>query len=423
MILKASQRGGPRQLAAHLLNERDNDHIAVQEVRGFVADDLHGAMTETVAIARGTNCRQPVFSLSLSPPKEAQASAADFMAAADRAEALLGLTGQPRALVIHEKEGRRHAHVVWSRIDAQSMKAVNLPFFKTRLKGLSKELYLEHGWTLPEGHRENGWKNPLNFTLAEWQQAKRLDLDPREIKQVFQDAWAHSDSLAGFRNALEERGYYLAKGDRRGFVATGLSGDVLSVARWTGVRTKEMSQRLGTGDDLPPLAEVQTNLRKAVTRKLREHLTADRQDKQAQLQPLKDELRTLVMNQRVERARLAARQQQRWSAETRERAGRFRSGVGVVLDVVSLRMFRLRKQNEQEAYAAFVRDRTQRQQLYDAQIKDREPLQAQVAAIQLRHREERQSLAIRISSVLRLQRDGHAPTRQLARDHQPKLER
>src|SRR5690349_11519479 len=104
MILKGSQRGGPRQLAAHLLNLLDNDHVAVQEVRGFVSPDLTGAMAETVAIAKGTRCRQPIFSLSLNPPKDAKASIADLIAAADRAETVLGLGGQPRAIVVHEKE-------------------------------------------------------------------------------------------------------------------------------------------------------------------------------------------------------------------------------------------------------------------------------------------------------------------------------
>jgi hypothetical protein len=79
------------------------------------------------------------------------------------------------------------------------MKAVNLPHFKNRLTALSKELYLDHGWVLPDGHRENGWRNPLNFTLAEWQQAKRHNLDPREIKQQFRDAWERSDSRSPSR--------------------------------------------------------------------------------------------------------------------------------------------------------------------------------------------------------------------------------
>lgn len=126
------------------------------------------------------------------------------------------------------------------------MKAVNLPFFKIRLNSLSKELFLEHGWTLPDGYRENGWKNPLNFTLAEWQQAKRIDLDPREIKQVFRDAWERSDNLPSFKAALEDRGYFLARGDQRGFVATDIHGEVYSVARMAGVKTKELQSRLGS---------------------------------------------------------------------------------------------------------------------------------------------------------------------------------
>jgi hypothetical protein len=51
------------------------------------------------------------------------ASELDFELAADEVERVLGLEGQPRAIVFHEKEGRRHAHVVWSRIDARAMRA------------------------------------------------------------------------------------------------------------------------------------------------------------------------------------------------------------------------------------------------------------------------------------------------------------
>ena len=101
----------------------------------------------------------------------------------------------------------------------RTRRAINLPHFKNRLKALSRELYLENGWKLPEGLRRDGGKSPLNFTLAEWQQAKRLGCDPREIKEVFRNAWEKSDSLKALGAALAERGYFLAKGDRRGLVA------------------------------------------------------------------------------------------------------------------------------------------------------------------------------------------------------------
>lgn len=236
MILKGSQRMGASQLADHLMNERDNDHVTLLELRGFVSDNLKGSLSEAYAISKATKCNQFMFSLSLNPPKEHVANEQDFLNAADQAEAKLGLNGQPRAIVIHEKEGRRHAHVVWSRIDGEELKAIHLGLFKNKLRDLSRDLYLDHGWQLPEGLQIHGKKNPLNFTLDEWQQAKRQGVDPREIKQVFRDVWERSDTLKALGNGLEERGYYLAKGDRRGFVAVDVEGNIYSLTKWAGVR-------------------------------------------------------------------------------------------------------------------------------------------------------------------------------------------
>lgn len=305
MILNGSQRGGPRALADHLLNDLDNDHVAVEELRGFAAVDLRGAMAEVDAIAKGTRCTQPVFSLSLNPPRDAAASIDDLRDAADRAEKALGLEGQPRALVIHEKNGRRHAHVAWSRLDAEQMKAVNLPFYKTRLNELSKELYLEHGWVLPDGHKENGWKNPLNFTLAEWQQAKRLDLDPREVKQLFHEAWRQSDGLGAFRNALEEKGYYLAKGDRRGHVAVDIHGEVFAVSRWAGVKAKDARERLGDPEKLPSVDKVQETIRARLSHQLKSFIAEDGRNKREEMKPLAEERRRMVEQQRRERTHMA----------------------------------------------------------------------------------------------------------------------
>ena len=151
MIFKGSQRAGATKLSTHLMNLRDNGHVAVLELRGFVADDLHGALNKPHAISKATQCKQYLFSLSLNPPADHIAIEQDFLDAADRAEEALGLSGQPRAVVIHEKEDRRHAHVVFSRIDGDELKAKNLSHLKNRLRDLSCELYLDHGWELPKG--------------------------------------------------------------------------------------------------------------------------------------------------------------------------------------------------------------------------------------------------------------------------------
>lgn len=125
LILVGNQRGGARDLANHLMKD-ENDHVHVHDLRGFVASDLMGAFKETEMISRGTRCKQFLFSLSLNPPQDARVTVADFEKAIERIEDKLGLSGQPRAIVLHEKEGRRHAHAVWSRIDTSQMKAIQL---------------------------------------------------------------------------------------------------------------------------------------------------------------------------------------------------------------------------------------------------------------------------------------------------------
>lgn len=378
MILKGSQRGGAGQLAAHLLNMIDNDHIELQDVRGFAADDLAGALDEAQAVAKGTNCKQFLFSLSLNPPKDAEVGIEAFTDAAERAGKALGLDGQPMALIVHEKDGRRHAHAVWSRIDADEMKAINLPFFKNRLKDLSKELYLEHGWELPDGHKENGWANPLNFTLAEWQQAKRLSLDPRETKQLFRESWEQSDSGQGFRAALEDRGFWLAKGDRRGFVALDVHGEVYSVSRMTGVKPKELEERLGSPDKLMSVDDTRLDLRQRIDRKVHQFLRDARQELREQQRPLLEEHAAMIAAQRAERERLARLQEERRMRENRERQARIRTGIRGLLDFVIGRAAAIRRINEREALEGVLRDRDQRRGVFDAQMYERRELQDRI---------------------------------------------
>jgi len=140
LILKGSQRGGGQDLAVHLMRTDQNEHVRLHETRGFMSDDLRGAFKEAEAISRATKCRQFLFSLSLSPPEREKVPVDVFEQAIERIEARLGLEGQPRAIVFHEKEGRRHAHCVWSRIDVESMTARPLSYFKRKLVGISREL-------------------------------------------------------------------------------------------------------------------------------------------------------------------------------------------------------------------------------------------------------------------------------------------
>jgi len=139
MILKGSQRAGGRQLAAHLLRADENEHVEVHEIKGFMSDDLPSAFQEVHAVSKGTRAKQYLFSLSLNPPLNEKVPIEVFEAAVEHIEQRLGLDDQPRAIVFHEKEGRRHAHAVWSRIDSTKMKAINLPHYKLKLRDVARE--------------------------------------------------------------------------------------------------------------------------------------------------------------------------------------------------------------------------------------------------------------------------------------------
>ncbi len=373
MILKGNQRAGAKDLALHLMKD-ENDHVDVYELRGFASETLMGALNEVYAISRGTKCRQYLFSLSLNPPLEEEVKTTDFEKAIDQIEGELGLSGQPRAIVYHEKEGRRHAHAVWSRIKVDEMKAVQLSFTHRTLQSISRGLYLEHGWKMPKGLVDGKMRDPRNFTLAEWQQAKRQDKDPRMIKTALQDAWAISDSKAAFEHALSERGFRLARGDRRGFVAVDYEGEVYAVPKWVGVKTKDVRVRLGDEQDLESVADAKFCMAQDMLPVL-DHL---QNENSAALRHAADQFKqrrhVLVEQQRQARRNLKERIEQRRIEETRIRQSHFRTGLKGLWDFLRGEHKRICLQNEQEAKAANARDRKELDTLIFRQLEQRRAL-------------------------------------------------
>ncbi|MCW2308865.1 relaxase/mobilization nuclease domain-containing protein [Rhodobium gokarnense] len=373
MILVGNQRGGGKQLALHLLKE-ENDHVQVHEIRGFVAQDLRGALNEAYAVSRGTRCKQYLFSLSLNPPSSAVVETADFEAAIARIENELGLDGQPRAIVFHEKEGRRHAHAVWSRIKTDDMKAVQLSYTKKTLMGMARELFLEHGWTMPRGLVQSDAGDPRNFSLAEWQQAKRQGKDPRAIKAALQDAWAISDAKTSFIHALEERGYRLAKGDRRSFVALDMHGEVCALPKWIGVRTKAVRQRLSDEDDLPDVAATKAKIAEEMQEAMQRHKGQLLSDLQPYNSQLHKQRRAMVHRHRATRQKLIETIEHRKWQEARIRQSRFRSGLKGLWDWARGETKRIQHRNEREAAACALRDREELDASIFAQLAERRRL-------------------------------------------------
>ena len=378
MILKASERGGGKQLALHLLNDHDNEHVEVHEVRGFVSDDVVGAFKEAYAISKGTKCKNFLFSVSLSPPEHEDVPVSVFENTLERIEARTGLTDQPRVVVFHEKNGRRHAHCVWSRIDADTMTARNLSHYKNKLHDISRDLYHEHNWKMPQGLARGKNNAPRNFNLAEWQQCKRMGKNARDVKAMMQDCWAITDSAVSFKHALAERGLILAKGDRRGHVAVTHESEVLSIARYVGKKAKEVRARLGEPQELPSVKQAKVQVARDMRASFKRHTDEAKMERTIRERATEKQRVAMVSKHRNERQRLKGGQQTRWQEETLQRSARLNSGIRGLWQRVSGQRRKIEHRNEQESYDCLKRDRTQSDMLIRQQLQDRRALQRQI---------------------------------------------
>ena len=268
MIPKGNQRAGGQQLATHLLNAYDNDSVKVVEVRGAIATDLHGAFAEWYAQAKGTRCTKYLYSLSINPDHTQgpfnRGHYDDFIR---RSEDYLGLSGQPRAVVFHVKHGREHCHVVWSRIDTEKMKAVQLSHDHQKLRSVAQEYARDHNIKLPPGMQNDRGKDRYadrdkQEDLGDKQREERTGVSKAQRRREIAEAWHSSDSGRAFIRALEERAYYVARGDDCAYAVVDLYGEVSNLARQIdGVKTKALEARLGDREKLIDVATAQERAR------------------------------------------------------------------------------------------------------------------------------------------------------------------
>ncbi|MHC0054842.1 relaxase/mobilization nuclease domain-containing protein [Actibacterium sp. D379-3] len=409
MILKAKERGNAPQLAKYLMSMRDNEHVELHELRGFVSDDLLEAFQEAEAISKGTKCKNHLFSMSLNPPEGQNVDREAFEQAIDQIERKLDLADHPRALVFHEKEGRRHAHAVWSRIDSETMRAKNMAFYKQKLMDVSRDLYLEHGWDVPKGMIDRPLRNPLNYSRAEWQQAQRAKQDPRLIKAAFQECWRGSDNIDALKNSLEEKGFFLAKGDRRGVVAVDVRGETYALSRWAGVKAKDVRQRMPDTKSLPSVDETKANISSRMTDQLKTYLR-DVDAGYRRLSPVA-EYKRQQMQERHAQERKAETQRiaQREEREMQIRASRLPSGFTGIWSRVTGKFSKLRAENEMEALRAWQRDRAEKDRLVSRQLDERQRLQKAIRKMRDERAQEVAQIRSEIAAYVAMKR-GDVPS-------------
>jgi MobA/VirD2-like, nuclease domain len=236
MIIKGGSRSGPEQLAKHLQRRDTNEMVDVLELQS-PAPDLHEALRDWQTLSEGTRGTKGLYHVNIDPAEEYVMSLEQWARCVEVLEKELGFEGQPRAVVMHQKHGRQHLHVVWARTDIDTMTlrsdSMNYPAHERA----SKALEIEFGHEMVPGkHAKRDRDKQPEFpdaavNHAEWQQAERTGINPAERKDQITALKQASDSPQAFKSALEEQGYILARGDRRDFVLVDQAGEIYSLAR------------------------------------------------------------------------------------------------------------------------------------------------------------------------------------------------
>ncbi|OMI09491.1 hypothetical protein BSN85_16310 [Bradyrhizobium brasilense] len=235
MIVKGQARGRAAQLAAHLLSAEQNESIRLYECRGTLAKDVSGALFELEARGLAGRSKRPLYHASISPEATRPLDERQIAKAVDILEQKLGLHGQPRVVVVHCKKNREHVHVVWSRMDIETGKAVGYSWNYRLHEAAAREMEVAFGHRpLPSsGDRRSKRRRPANRSIEgyEHRQAERSGIRPSAVTSDVTALWRGSRNGADFKRKLEEAGYILARGDRRVFVIIDQSGNVHSLAR------------------------------------------------------------------------------------------------------------------------------------------------------------------------------------------------
>ena len=272
MIIKGGSRGGPSQLARHLQRTDTNERVDILQLDSPTGN-LAAALRDWQLISAGTQGTKGLYHANIDPAATYKMTLEQWMRSVDVLEQELGLTGQPRTVVMHEKHGRQHIHVVWQRTDIDEMKMVPDSFNYVAHERASKALEQEFGHEhVPGKHAKRDREKQPEFpdaeiSHAEWQQAERAGADPRAFKEAIATLYHQSDNGQAFQAALGERGLVLARGDRRDYVLVDQDGQIYSLARQIkGVTAKDLRAFMADVDrESVPTVEQAKALQRAPT--------------------------------------------------------------------------------------------------------------------------------------------------------------
>lgn len=247
MIVNGASRRSVAFWSRHLENDKKNDRAEMIEIRGLAATNLKDGLLEMQEDARHTRCQNFFYQANFNPCANEHLTEEQWQQAFEIFEKHRGIpSGMPRIVYEHEKEGRVHRHVIWSRIDLENMRAwsdsKDAEICHTASREISETLGLERSASPYDKDREGPRpeRAPKSYEMF---RGLRSGLDPREIKAEVTRIFRSSENVADFVAGLEQHGYQMVRGDKRDFCILDAAGDVHSLPRrLDGVNAKQLRE-------------------------------------------------------------------------------------------------------------------------------------------------------------------------------------
>ena len=231
MVIRGKTRGNGKQLAHYLAvqAQQENEHVRILEVNGRLHandDYFHQTMLGMSLTSELSKGMKGLYHAQINPAYVEDKSMNDdqWMEAADILGQELGLENQRRVIVLHQKKGRTHAHVVWERYDHQHGKLISDSFSRLAQDRARKEM--EHVFE----HKQTPHRN-----------AKRP-----ELKTALTSFWEQTETGEDFIKTVSDNGYMIAAGvPDRPFMVVDENGRTYDLVRQLkGIRTKDVRARL-----------------------------------------------------------------------------------------------------------------------------------------------------------------------------------
>lgn len=226
MVIRGSTRGNGKQLSKYLVTKGENENFKILEVLGRRNADehqLHKAIESMDLMAELTKSQKGLYHAQINPAYFEDKNM-DWFKAADMLGEELGFAEQRRVIVLHEKKGRTHAHVVWERYNYETGIMKSDSFSRLAQDRARRSMELEFGHKL----------------------TPRRNQQRPQLKASLNQLWHQTGTGSQFITACKNNNYMIAQGaGRTPFIVVDENGHSFNLVRQlSGIRLKDVRQRL-----------------------------------------------------------------------------------------------------------------------------------------------------------------------------------